>query len=149
MYSYEDLERFYFRNQTEALPHGQSLQSFCLNNNVLTHSTQQLISFWKRFRCSNGSYSIICTVKLHGSSVWSYLGDFFKKSLRVAEIIIHSYPLVSDQSSPQCEFTIDFLTKSIKVGTKKCLLFGVCPKLTAYNQGLNQKEVSLLLNLNH
>ena len=96
MYSYEDLERFYFRNQTEALPHGQSLQSFFLSNNVLTHSTQQLISFWKRFRCSNGSYSIICTVKLHGSSVWSYLGDFFKKSLRVAEIIIHSYPLVSD-----------------------------------------------------
>ena len=132
MYSYEDLERFYFRNQTEALPHGQSLQSFFLSNNVLTHSTQQLISFWKRFRCSNGSYSIICTVKLHGSSVWSYLGDFFKKSLRVAEIILHSYPLVSDWSSPQCEFTIEFLTKSIKVGTKKCLLFGECPKLTAY-----------------
>ena len=26
-----------------------------------------------------------------------------------------------------------FFTKSIKVGTKKCLLFGVCPKLTAYS----------------
>ena len=35
MYSNEDLERFYFKYQTEALPHGQSLQSFCLNNNVL------------------------------------------------------------------------------------------------------------------
>ena len=34
MYSNEDLERFYFKYQTEALPHGQSLQSFCLNNNV-------------------------------------------------------------------------------------------------------------------
>ncbi len=34
MYSYEDLERFYFEYQSEALPHGQSLQSFCLNNNV-------------------------------------------------------------------------------------------------------------------
>ena len=47
MYSNEDLKRFYCKYQTEALPHGQSLQSFCLNNNVLTHSTQQLISFWK------------------------------------------------------------------------------------------------------
>ena len=34
MYSNEDLERFYFKYQTVALPHGQSLQSFCLNNNV-------------------------------------------------------------------------------------------------------------------
>ena len=34
MYSYEDLERFYLEYQSEALPHGQSLQSFCLNNNV-------------------------------------------------------------------------------------------------------------------
>ena len=34
MYSYEDLERFYFEYQSEALPHGQSLQYFCLNNNV-------------------------------------------------------------------------------------------------------------------
>mgnify|MGYP000041944670 FL=1 len=34
MYSNEDLERFYFEYQSEALPHGQSLQSFCLNNNV-------------------------------------------------------------------------------------------------------------------
>ena len=34
MYSNEDLERFYFKYQSEALPHGQSLQSFCLNNNV-------------------------------------------------------------------------------------------------------------------
>ena len=34
MYSNEDLERFYFRYQAEALPHGTSLQAFCLNNNV-------------------------------------------------------------------------------------------------------------------
>lgn len=26
----EDLERFYFQYQTEALPHGESVQSFCL-----------------------------------------------------------------------------------------------------------------------
>ena len=31
MYSNENLERFYFKYQTEVLPHGQSLQSFCLN----------------------------------------------------------------------------------------------------------------------
>ena len=34
MYSSEDLERFYFQYQSEALPHGESLQSFCLKNQV-------------------------------------------------------------------------------------------------------------------
>ena len=34
MYSSEDLERFYFQYQTEALPHGESIQSFCLKNKV-------------------------------------------------------------------------------------------------------------------
>ena len=34
MYSSEDLERFYFHYQTEALPHGESLQSFCVKNKV-------------------------------------------------------------------------------------------------------------------
>ena len=34
MYSSEDLERFYFQYQCEALPHGESLQSFCLRNQV-------------------------------------------------------------------------------------------------------------------
>jgi len=41
MYSNEDLERFYFKYQTEALPHGQSLLSFFLNNKVLTYSTSR------------------------------------------------------------------------------------------------------------
>ena len=30
----EDLERFYFQYQSEALPHGESLQSFCVKNKV-------------------------------------------------------------------------------------------------------------------
>ena len=34
MYSSEDLERFYFQYQTEALPHGESLHSFCLKHKV-------------------------------------------------------------------------------------------------------------------
>ena len=34
MYSSEDLERFYFQYQTEALPHGESLQSFCVKHKV-------------------------------------------------------------------------------------------------------------------
>lgn len=34
MYSSEDLERFYFQYQSEALAHGESLQSFCLKNKV-------------------------------------------------------------------------------------------------------------------
>ena len=34
MYSSEDLERFYSQYQTEALPHGESPQSFCVKNKV-------------------------------------------------------------------------------------------------------------------
>ena len=34
MYSSEDLESFYFQYQTEAFPHGESLQSFCVKNKV-------------------------------------------------------------------------------------------------------------------
>ena len=34
MYGNEDLERFYFQYQTEALPSGESVQSFCKRNNV-------------------------------------------------------------------------------------------------------------------
>lgn len=34
MYSSEDLERFYFQYQPEAVSDGISLQSFCLKNNV-------------------------------------------------------------------------------------------------------------------
>ena len=34
MYSSEDLERFYFQYQTEALPYGESKQSFCVKNKV-------------------------------------------------------------------------------------------------------------------
>ena len=34
MYSSEYLERFYFQYQTEAFPHGESLQSFCVRNKV-------------------------------------------------------------------------------------------------------------------
>jgi hypothetical protein len=34
MHSSEDLERFYFQYQTEAVPRGGAIQSFCLQNNV-------------------------------------------------------------------------------------------------------------------
>ena len=34
MYSSEDLERFYFQYQSEALPHGESIQSCWLKNKV-------------------------------------------------------------------------------------------------------------------
>ena len=33
MYSSEDLERFYFQYQSEALPHGESIQSFNYGSN--------------------------------------------------------------------------------------------------------------------
>ena len=47
MYISEDLERFYFKYQTEALPHGLSLQSFCLSNKV----PYNFFSKWYRDTC--------------------------------------------------------------------------------------------------
>ena len=48
MYSSEDLERFYFQYQTEALPHGESLQSFCVKNKVSYNIFQKWFKklFW-------------------------------------------------------------------------------------------------------
>ncbi len=34
MYSSEDLERFYFQYQTEAMPNGISIEQFCSRNKV-------------------------------------------------------------------------------------------------------------------
>ena len=34
MYSSEDLERFYFQYQTEAMPNGMSIEQFCSRNKV-------------------------------------------------------------------------------------------------------------------
>ena len=34
MYSSEDLERFYFQYQTEAMPKGFSIEQFCSHNKV-------------------------------------------------------------------------------------------------------------------
>lgn len=34
MYSHEDLERFYFQYQTEAMPKGISIEQFCSRNKV-------------------------------------------------------------------------------------------------------------------
>lgn len=34
MYSSEDFERFYFQYQTDSMPHGESIQSFCNRNKV-------------------------------------------------------------------------------------------------------------------
>ena len=54
MYSSEDLERFYFKYQTEVLPHGQSFQSFCLSNKV----PYNFFSKWYRdTRCKRPSKS--------------------------------------------------------------------------------------------
>ena len=43
MYSSEDLERFYFQYQIENLPHGESLQSFCVKK--LTVSSVRVKKF--------------------------------------------------------------------------------------------------------
>ena len=64
MYSSEDLERFYFQYQTDALPHGESLQSFHYGSDA----GAEMAAIY---------HSVIGTVKLHGSSVWNFIGTFF------------------------------------------------------------------------
>lgn len=44
VYSSEDLGRFYFQYQTEALPRGESVQSFCARNKV----PYNIFSHWYR-----------------------------------------------------------------------------------------------------
>ena len=44
MYSIEDMGRFYFQYQTEALPRGESVQSFCARNKV----AYNIFSKWYR-----------------------------------------------------------------------------------------------------
>lgn len=41
MFRREDYERFYIRYTAEALPHGKSIQTFCLKNNVLYNLFQK------------------------------------------------------------------------------------------------------------
>lgn len=49
MYSSEDLERFYFLYKTEALPHGVSIQEFCVRNkfsNSANRGDKAALPFW-------------------------------------------------------------------------------------------------------
>ena len=47
MYSSEDLQRFYFQYQTEALLYGESIQSFCVKNKV----PYNIFSKWYKDTC--------------------------------------------------------------------------------------------------
>ena len=81
MYSSEDLERFYFQYQTEAMPKGISIGQFCSRNKVPYNI------FYKWYKDTRNKivevkvaatyHSIISTVKLQGRSAWDYLGKFF------------------------------------------------------------------------
>ena len=112
MYSSEDLERFYFQCQIEALAHGESLQLFCVI------SMKSLIIFFQKWFKDNNlveriirkltaqrnnslhygndadikmvaiCHSVIGMVKLHGSSVWNFIGTFSKISLTDAGIML-------------------------------------------------------------
>ena len=111
MYSSEDLERFYFQYQSEALPRGESLQSFCIKNripynifqkwfknNSLAERTIRKLTTQRNNSLHYGSdadaemtatyHSVIGTVKLHGSSVWNFIGTFFKISLMDVGIML-------------------------------------------------------------
>ena len=49
MYSSEDLERFYFQYQTEAMPNGISIEQFCSRNKVPYHISEYMAEEQKRY----------------------------------------------------------------------------------------------------
>ena len=59
MYSSEDLERFYFQYQTEALPHGESLQSFCVKHKVPYNIFQKWLKDEEKSKTSDQSHPIL------------------------------------------------------------------------------------------
>lgn len=83
MYRNEDLERFYFKYQPEALPHGQSLQTFCLNNNV----PYNLFSKWYK-----DTRRKIVSVQVDD-----------RPSALIGEESVQSVPSASDESNPVAE----------------------------------------------
>ena len=83
MYSSEDLERFYFQYQTEALPHGESLQSFCMKHKVPYNIFQK---WYKDTRKK------IVEVKVDGIPVE---GVMRRKQNRMASFIMYPKPTTS------------------------------------------------------
>ena len=125
MYSSEDLERFYFQYQTEALPHGESLQWFCIKNKVpynifqkwfkdnnLVERTTRKLTAQRNNSLHYGSdagaemaatyHSVIGTVKLHGSSVWNFIGTFFKNIFNGCRDCVNMVPDKITLATGQC-----------------------------------------------
>lgn len=72
------------------------IRAFPIDNNAAERAARSLTTariksfYWESAlgaQMSATYHSIISTVKLHGCSVWSYLGKFSQKSSRVAGII--------------------------------------------------------------
>lgn len=73
MLSSEDLERFYFQYQTEAVPLGMSVQTFCLRNNVPYNIFHK---WYKDTRKNSGSSGGWCSLgpNIGVRSVFSFRG---------------------------------------------------------------------------
>ena len=118
MYSSEDLERFYFQYQTEALPHGESLQSFCVKNKVPYNIFQKWFKDTRKLTTQRNNslhygsdagaemaatyHSVIGTVKLHGSSVWNFIGTFFKNIFNGCRDYVNMVPDKITLATGQC-----------------------------------------------
>ena len=72
MYSSEELERFYFQYQTEALPHGESLQSFCVKNKVPYNIFQKWYKVFVYLIFPNVEKNLECTLA-HNTSFFASL----------------------------------------------------------------------------
>ena len=118
MYSSEDLERFCFQYQTEALPHGESLQSFCVKNKVPYNIFQKWFKDTRKLTTQRNNslhygsdagaemaatyHSVIGTVKLHGTSVWNFIGTFFKNIFNGCRDYVNMVPDRITLATGQC-----------------------------------------------
>ena len=74
MYSSEELERFYFQYQTEALPHGESLQSFCVKNKVPYNIFQKWYKVFVYLILPNVEKNLGCTLA-HNTSFFCLFAE--------------------------------------------------------------------------
>ena len=74
----EDLERFYFQYQTEALPIDNNLAERVIRKQTIQRNNSLHYGGCEGAKMVATYHSVISTVKLHGGSAWDFIRTFFK-----------------------------------------------------------------------
>ena len=116
MYSSEDLERFYFQYQTEALPHGESLQSFCFKNKVPYNIFQKWFIY----------FQYQTEALPHGESLQSFCVKYkvpyniFQKCFKdthkkVVEVQVDGAPVISHEEKTRPVINLNLYQKAVMI----------------------------------